>query len=130
MQEKVSLKLYREWRDKIGGQESVYENSEASLIMFRCRSNTLNLADRKRFQNQPTTCVMCEWEYENLAHFLLQCPAYREERRENLVLQQPYKENEDNIIGKLLFNGQYIEKNKKTIIKFWKIREKKIKSLA
>ena len=37
-QEKVSLSLYRKWRKEIGGQE-LYDHSEASTFMFKCRIN-------------------------------------------------------------------------------------------
>ena len=47
MQEKVSLSLYRKWRKEIGGQEELYDNSEASTFLFKCRTNNVNLGDRK-----------------------------------------------------------------------------------
>ncbi len=128
MQEKESLKMYREWRGEIGGQEKIYDNSEASSVLFKCRSNNLNLADRKRFKNEPTTCVMCGAEKEDLNHFLLQCVAYSDERQKNILLQRPYNNKEDNVIGTLLFDNKTIEESKRTIYKFWKMRENKINS--
>ncbi len=88
----------------------------------------MNLGDRRRFKNEPTICVMCGAENEDLNHFLLHCDAYNEERRKNLVLQRPYIQCQDNIIGKLLFENQALEENKKTVYKFWKIRERKVKT--
>ena len=35
----------------MGGQEREYDNSESAMILFKCRSNNLNLDDRKKFQN-------------------------------------------------------------------------------
>ena len=43
MENKSSLKLYQKWRLEIGGQEQVYDNREASVILFKARSNNLNL---------------------------------------------------------------------------------------
>ncbi len=68
---------------------------------------------------------MCGAEKEDLRHFLLWCPAYTDERRKSPRLQQPYKENEDDIIGKYLFEKRYLETTKKEIHNFWKIREKR-----
>ena len=51
LNEKSSLKLYREWKKDMGGQERVYDNSESAMILFKCRSNNMNLGDSKRFQN-------------------------------------------------------------------------------
>ncbi len=70
---------------------------------------------------------MCGADNEDLKHFLLWCPAYREERRIFTQLQQPYVEDEEDIIGKYLFENRYIEETKREIYKFWMIREKKRK---
>ena len=130
MQEKESLKIYRQFKTDLGGMENIYDNSEASVILFKCRTNNMNLGDRKRFINQSTECVMCGHEKEDLTHFLLYCDGYSEERAKNTVLQRPYIENEENLIGQLLFENSVLEQSKLTIYKFWQIRDKKIKSLA
>ncbi len=74
----------------------------------RARTNNLNLNDRKRFRGEETKCDMCGADNEDLKHFLLWCPAYREERRKFTRLQQPYVEDEEDIIGKYLFENRYI----------------------
>ena len=127
MNEKSSLRIYRKWRTEIGGQEKIYDNRQTSEILYKCRTNTLKLKDRNRFRNEETKCEMCEEEKEDLKHFLLWCPAYSDVRQKNIKLQQPYKEEEDDIIGELLFGNENIEETKITIHKFWKIREKKMK---
>ncbi len=53
---------------------------------------------------------------------MLWCPAYREEREQ---IAQPYVEDEEDIIGKYLFENRYIKETKREIYKFWTIREKK-----
>ncbi len=86
----------------------------------------MRLNDR-RFWDEDTECDMC-WEgKEDLKHFLLWCPAYEEERRQNVCLQQPYGEEEELIIGIFLFNKENVQETKLTILQFWKIREKKKK---
>ncbi len=62
--------------------------------------NCLPLNDRKRRENQETICKFCDAETEDLEHFLLICPEFKEERENIIELQQPYEENTDNIIGK------------------------------
>ena len=59
LNEKSSLKLYREWKKDIGGQERVYDNSESAMILFKYRSNNMNLSDKKKFQNESTICISC-----------------------------------------------------------------------
>ncbi len=103
----------------------MYTNDQDSVILFKARTNNLNLNDRKRFWGEDTKCDMCGAEKEDLKHFLLWCPAYTDERRKSPLLQQPYKENEDDIIGKYLFEKRYIETTKKEIHRFWTIRERR-----
>ncbi len=100
----------------------VHEDQD-SVILFKARTNNLNLNDRQRFWGEDTQCDMCGAEKEDLKHFLW-CPEYTDERWKSPRLQQPYKENEDDIIGKYLFEKRYIETTKKEIHKFWTIRER------
>ncbi len=51
--------------------------------------------------------------------------SYTEIRRKIERLQQPYIEDEEDIIGKYLFETTYIEETKKEIHKFWIVREKR-----
>ena len=54
------------------------------------------------------------------------CPAYNELRMSEPKLQQPYKENESEVIGYVLFEDN-LEEVKKTVFEMWKLREKKMK---
>ncbi len=130
MQQKVSLKVYRRWREEIGSQDKVYDNSEASVLLYKCRTNNMNLGDRKRFRGESTECVMCGNEREDLQHFTLHCPAYQEERRRHPGLQRPYQEDEDQVIGRILFENANIENTKETVTKYWQEREKKRKEIT
>ncbi len=65
-----------------------------------------------------------EEEKEDLIHVLLWCPGYREERRKSVKLQQPYIQEEEDIVGRSLFNNKDIEEAKREITSFWKIRER------
>ncbi len=105
----------------------MYSNSQASEILFKARTNNLNLNERKRSSGEDTKCDMCGADKEDLKHFLLWCPAYMEIRRKITLLQQPCIEDEEDIIGKYLFETTYIEEAKKEIHKFWLIREKERK---
>ncbi len=85
----------------------MYTNDQDSVILFKARTNNLNLNDRKRYWGEDTKCDMCGAEKKDLRHFLLWCPTYSDERRKSPRLQQPYKENEDDIIGQYLFEKIY-----------------------
>ena len=123
MMEKSSLKIYREWRKEVGGQEEIYDNQASSVVFFKCRTNNLNLNYRKRFRGESTMCEMCGAENENLNHFLLWCTKYNEKRNKCWKLQRPYIEDEDQVIGELLFDNLCSEQSKEVIYNFWKKRE-------
>ncbi len=81
--------------------------------------------ETNRFWGDETKCDMCGALNEDLRHFLLWCPAYCEERGKIIRLQQPYEEDEDDIIGSYLFEERNIEETKKDVYRFWTIRERK-----
>ncbi len=58
----------------------VYTNSQALEILFKARLNNQRLNDRNRFWGADTKCDICGAHNVDLKHFLLWCPAYREER--------------------------------------------------
>ena len=49
LNEKESLSIYRNWRTEIGHQEKIYDNRLCSVLLFKCKTNNLNLNVRKRF---------------------------------------------------------------------------------
>ncbi len=79
------------------------DNRLSPVLLFKCRTGTLNFNDRKRFAE----------ETENLEHFLLWCPEYQRERSENKKLQRPFKEEVEEVMGELLFEED-IEEAKET----------------
>ncbi len=70
-------------------------------------------------------CDMCGAEREDLKHFVMWCPEYNQERINHPKLRRPYREDEDWIIGDLLFDNDDIEITKEILHAFWKKREKK-----
>lgn len=49
---------------------------------------------------------MCGAAGEDFQHFILRYAMYGEEREGNVVLQQPYQKDEDEMIGQLLYNKE------------------------
>ena len=131
MRQKSSLRFYRQNKSRIGEVDELYDNRPSSITLFQARTNSLPLNDRVHFITRSRECPLCGEETENLEHFLLHCPGYTEERRKIDKLQQPYQENKEELIGKILYefeNKEEIENTKEIIHKFWKIRDKKIRT--
>ena len=108
-------------------EEKLYDNRPASVVFYKARTNNLNLNDRNRHTNGNTNCLMCDNSMENLNHFLLWCrpTGYSEIRTKEPLLQQPYVQDEEYLMGQLLFEEDKREKIKETIYKFWRERETK-----
>ena len=125
MHNKTSLRIYRQQKPEIRSQEDVYDNTAASILLFKCRSNTLPLNDRKRFVQGDTSCQLCGAEIEDLAHLLLKCPEYDDLRPEELKDNQTQDEL---ILGNFLFNVNH-EFVKENINKIWKKRKKRLEEI-
>ena len=71
IQQKSTLKNYLIWKNNIKEEEKLYGNGLDSAILFRARTNTLDLQWRKRFIGEDTKCKLCQEEEKTLEHFLL-----------------------------------------------------------
>ncbi len=85
----------------------------------------MQLKDRNRHRQEETKCDMCGAENEDLRHFLLWCPAYVEERKWCVRLQQPYVEEEDGTIGSFYLKMTTTKKQKQQYISFGKLEKEK-----
>ena len=81
----------------------------------------------ERDRGEDTKCMMCNENLEDLNHFMLWCTGYAEVRKEEPLLQQPFIEDEENLVGHLLFEKG--EEIKNILYKFWRIRDRKMKDL-
>ena len=71
MTEMSTLSLYRQFKNTIK-QELFYCNDWDSILLFRARSNSLNLNWRKGYLGGSTLCQVCgAQEEENLQHFVV-----------------------------------------------------------
>ena len=93
------------------------------------KSQLEGLDNKNRHIGGEVKCDLCSAELEDLHHFILWCPGYLEERRKEPRLQQPYEEDEDKIIGNVLFAQENWEGPKEVIYRMWKAREKKRKQI-
>jgi hypothetical protein len=117
--------MYKKLRKNIE-EGSVYDNVYSPVVLFRARTNTLQLEDRRRFGDGCMVCRMCGAEMENLYHFILWCPELGEERSSIVQLQQPYQEDEEDIVGRFLFDEEEMEEKKKSMGQLWKARKMRV----
>ena len=113
------MKIYREFKEDIK-EEKMYENSYASVLLFRARTNCLNVFWRKRFCGEDGVCLLCQTKEETLKHFLRRCESLRPQRNEHDVTDSlPMSEM-------LLFGEgkqDEIQGRKKYLVDIWKKRK-------
>ena len=117
LEAKTTVQLYCKWKSKIK-EERIYDNTEASTLLFRARSNTLKLGWRGRYLNTEVTCRLCgSGEEETLDHFLVECETLREMRESHGMRGRSVEEI-------LLFCGDCeVEKTKAFLVDAWRRRK-------
>ena len=126
MEKKSTLYIYRKRKEEI--KEEPYENNKKSDTWFRAKSNCLPLGDRNR--EEATTCKLCGEEIEDLKHFMLNCEMLQHIRTRSILLQKPHINDNNEIIGKFLFDEERIEENRNIFYQMWTKRCKLIKDLT
>ena len=100
MQNKETLKVYGKYKTNVK-EEIYFTNDEESKLMFRARTNTIDLNWRRKREQNDKKCPKCE-QVETLQHFLLDCNSYNEIRAQHHFLTKPFIENTDEIIANFL----------------------------
>ena len=128
---KSTLKIYRENKLKMQ-QVNHYTNHPSSAIWFRAKTNCMMLNDRNRFKktNNEVECKLCGGEKEDLLHFILECGTLNEERIKSIVLQRPWNEEREKILGIFLFHDEEIGRKKEILYNMWLKRKRILKHMA
>ena len=103
-------------------EEIMYDNSFESTLLFRCRSNTIKLNWRNRFEGGDIQCRACNsGEEETLEHFLIRCEGLSNVRRR-------YGVQERDIADLLGFNDAMTPEIVKNMIgELWRERKGRIR---
>ena len=80
---KTSLQIYKQFKNDFD-EEEIYDNRPSSTILYKARTNTLQLNDRNRHTNKKIHCLVCDTDdKEDIYHFMLHCTAYKEQRSQS-----------------------------------------------
>ena len=125
VEEMRSLEVYRNKQQM--EEEKFYDNSFSSVLLFRCRSNTLKLGWRLEKEGGSPDCKLCGEERETLTHFFMECPSLQGIREANLEVSSLRM---DQI---LLFKSEQTRKvkpwmNMRYIEKLWSKRKELMES--
>ena len=86
LKERKTLKYYKEGKIKIG-YEHCYRNNINSQFLAMTRVNALGLEEAKKRGNKfhNATCKLCNYEEENLLHFVIKCPKLEDKRNHEII---------------------------------------------
>ena len=131
MENKVTLHIYNKFKD-FGEENKLYDNDFKSELLFKLRSNTLELNQRKKYDDDDIMCPICKKEPEDIYHFLLFCENLAFIRNKNITLQYPQMREKDKILKQFLLfdnpSANEIENTKRTIACLWNERRKYVQN--
>ena len=110
-------------------ENKLYERYPSSTILYKGRTNILQLDDKNRYTSKEIHCFVCDIDDKDIYHFMLHCTAYKEQRSQSIHLQQPYLESDQNIVGQFLFDNENIEEKKELLFTIWKIIQHEMKRI-
>ena len=126
LEEKSTLKYYKEGKEKMG-YEGCYRNNVESMLYAQARLNALKLEEAvgrgNRYHNQ--TCRLCGLEKEDLLHFVLKCPML-EKRRNKEIMNNEIDEPEEKLIH-FLYKQKNHQEKRKMIKDMWYARRSILK---
>ena len=117
--------MYRAYKGRLREAEC-YRNTEASRILFRARTNSMELNDRYRHdkgENKSTICRIYKVKVKDLTNFILRCEEI--ERRVGLTGELEGT-CEKETLGKMLFKGESVEEVGDMLYEKWNERRGKI----
>ena len=123
---KTSLGIYRRKKREIK-DERIYSNDRASELLFRARSNTLDLNTDKRHRGESEMCDLCERGTEDLRHFMLEC-CRLEDKRDQQLMTKYWKADKEEMIGDMIFDRKETERVGKMIEEMYKKRKRIIEN--
>lgn len=112
---KSTLEIYSRHKKEIK-EETFYDNTEKSVLLFKARSNTLKLGWRNKYEGGNIICKLCGDGEETMLHFLKMCKTLKDVRVKHDMVGRKVEEI-------LLFvDGLTAEQSKNYILEAWRRR--------
>ena len=117
----TNREIYRRFKRSVG-RSFGYDNRLESELLFRARSNTLDLNDFNRHGGGDIRCELCGADREDISHFILFCPTLERYRDKKLIDKIGGLGSNVDRVGNLLFNKANIGSVKNLLGTLWKER--------
>merc|ERR1711972_190554 len=126
IQDKKTLQLYKNNKKGIKEETDIYDNTQGATLLFKSRTNTLQLGWRKKYTNEDTICKLYNKNDETLEHFITECEALAQTRSQAEIYIE-YKQDNKFTLDNILFPKENIqngmENTKKLLTKLWNTRQ-------
>ena len=126
MLRKTSLGIYRRKKREIK-DEKIYSNNRASELLFRARSNTIDLNADKRHRGGSVLCDLCENGTEDMRHFILECIRL-EDKRDQQIMTKFWRADKNDMLAEMLFDRGETERMGKMLENMYSKRKRIIAS--
>ena len=113
--------VYKKFKSSVG-RSFGYDNRFESDLLFKARSNDLDLNIFKRHTGGDIACVLCGAVREDLEHFLFNCQKLERVRDRTLIDRIAMSGDSVDRIGNLLFCKTYVEEVKMQLGRLWRER--------
>ena len=119
MQNKTSLRWYRQGKENIG-YERCYSNNINSTYLAKARTNSLQLEDHlgRGVAGYDETCKLCKLEEEDLEHFLIKYPELEKKRNKEIMKNEQRMTAEERTI-QIMFKEKHYGETGKMIRSMW-----------
>merc|ERR1712240_564026 len=103
--------------------ERIYSNDRASKLLFRARSNTIDLNTDKRHRGESELCDLCERGTEDMKHFILECSRLEDKRDQQIKIKY-WKTDKNEMILDMLFDRKETERVGKMLERMYNKRKR------
>ena len=109
LNQRKTLKYYKAGKKKIG-YDHCYRNNVNSQFLAMARTNAIELEEAKKRGNNfyNATCKLCNYDEEDLVHFVIQCPKLESLRNKELI-DENITDPEERLIHTLFEQKRYQE---------------------
>ena len=121
LEELTDREVYKCFKKSVG-RSFGYDNRFISELLFKARSNSLNLNDFRRHTGGDVSCELCGAGREDLEHFIFICPCLENFRDRGIVGGRDWVGASTVRIGNLLFDRARIEEVKLLLGSLWRER--------
>ena len=124
IESKTTLELHRSKRNM--GDEGIYSNEYALVLLFQCRTNTLKLRWRQSFEGGAVDCLLWGGWEETVRHLVMECGELQEIRMRYGVYGTEALEE---VLMFMEKSEEKVDRCKNMLEEMWRMRRRRVEQL-